>query len=243
MALIRGTAGNDLLVGAARTDAIMGHRGDDRVEGLGGADRLFGGDGDDRLSGADGADLLQGGSGRDALLGGLGDDHLYGGRGRDVLDGGAGGDRLDAGDDRSAHHGSVLLDPGRVEVDVLRGGDGNDVLRGADLDFLLGGPGNDRIVFAPTGNYEEYNEGEPGEPDLPVAVVEGGPGYDVLYLDLSGATAFGSVPPPGTGTPGGRVDGEFQVSVENADGMDAPVAFVTGVEWVVVDGDGWFFGG
>ncbi|NJL36572.1 MAG: hypothetical protein HC840_09000 [Leptolyngbyaceae cyanobacterium RM2_2_4] len=81
--VIRGTNGDDDLIGG---------RGRDRLVGLGGEDDLFGRAGNDILVGGDGEDDLFGGSGNDVLAGGRGEDDLIGGAGRDRLIGGAGRD-------------------------------------------------------------------------------------------------------------------------------------------------------
>jgi Ca2+-binding RTX toxin-like protein len=72
---LRGTAGDDTLIGGLNDDVIQGVRGNDK------------------LTGARGNDTLDGGSGNDTLLGNEGDDQLFGGRGDDDLSGGAGIDQ------------------------------------------------------------------------------------------------------------------------------------------------------
>ena len=62
---IRGTIGNDHLVGTPGPDVICGLGGDDLISGLGGNDRIDGGPGNDQINGGPGADTLLGGSGRD----------------------------------------------------------------------------------------------------------------------------------------------------------------------------------
>jgi Tol biopolymer transport system component len=88
---IRGTAGNDVLVGTPGADTICGFAGNDRIDGRGGNDLLLGGDGNDTLTGGSGSDLVFGGRGNDVLRG---RDGLH-----DVLDGGPGRDRI-TGDGR-----------------------------------------------------------------------------------------------------------------------------------------------
>jgi Tol biopolymer transport system component len=60
---IRGTDGDDVLVGTQRPDVICGLGGNDLLKGLLGSDRLFGGDGDDTLLGGWGLDEADGGPG------------------------------------------------------------------------------------------------------------------------------------------------------------------------------------
>jgi acid phosphatase type 7 len=117
---IRGTAGNDRLVGTLKKDTICGLGGNDTIRARGGndvvrggsgKDRLYGGRGRDRLYGSSGKDLIRGHSGRDRIVGGRGRDRLYGDRGndsissrdmrrRDLVVGGRGRDRakVDEGD-------------------------------------------------------------------------------------------------------------------------------------------------
>jgi Ca2+-binding RTX toxin-like protein len=83
---IRGTSGNDVLVGTPGADTICGFGGNDRIDGRGGPDVLLGGDGNDTLTGGSGSDLVFGGRGNDVLRG---RDGL-----RDVLDGGPGRDSI-----------------------------------------------------------------------------------------------------------------------------------------------------
>lgn len=71
---IRGTNGQDTIIGDDQ---------DNNLVGLGNADRLYGGDGDDRLFGNRGSDRLYGQDGDDVLNGGTGRDLLWGGEGAD----------------------------------------------------------------------------------------------------------------------------------------------------------------
>lgn len=76
---IRGTPGDDILVGSEGPDVIHGLEGNDVIDGLGGDDVICGGPGKDVLRGFDGDDKLYGQSGDDTLNGGDGNDRLYGG--------------------------------------------------------------------------------------------------------------------------------------------------------------------
>ncbi len=125
---IKGTTGNDVLVGTPLDDVIVGLGGSDRISGLGGNDTICGdsdeglGEANDTLFGGDGNDVLFGSkSGVNILYGDTGNDTLRGGNYRDTLFGGAGNDSLDGGGGR----------------DALVGGAGNDVLKG--------GPGSDDV--------------------------------------------------------------------------------------------------
>jgi Ca2+-binding RTX toxin-like protein len=99
---IRGTSGNDRLVGTRGPDVICGFCGNDV---------LFGGGGGDLLIGGPGNDILHGGSGEDLLIAESGDDRLFGGQGFDrmiSIDLTQGNDRLDGGLDGA----TCLHDPG-----------------------------------------------------------------------------------------------------------------------------------
>jgi Ca2+-binding RTX toxin-like protein len=88
---IRGTDGDDVIVGGLGSDVIMGLGGDDVVADLlgndvvcggTGNDTVFGGLGDDVILGGYGDDLLSGDFGSDTLIGGPGTDRVYQGVGR-----------------------------------------------------------------------------------------------------------------------------------------------------------------
>jgi hypothetical protein len=113
MAIIRGTSGNDTLVGTQFADTILGFAGDDLLLGRRGNDVLRGGRGKDTLRGGNGDDTLYGGAGDDVLYGGLGNDRLYGVEGNDTLYGGAGNDTLSVSE-------------GYGGENVLYGGKGDD---------------------------------------------------------------------------------------------------------------------
>lgn len=67
--VIKGTSGNDLLVGSftASSDNIRGYAGNDALIGNSGADYLNGGAGNDLLNGGAGKDVLVGGAGNDTF--------------------------------------------------------------------------------------------------------------------------------------------------------------------------------
>jgi Ca2+-binding RTX toxin-like protein len=141
--VIRGEAGNDLLVGGQGTDQISGGVGTDDLYGSGGNDALSGEADRDTLQGGDGADRLYGDAGDDVLQGEADGDSLYGGEGWDTLYGNAGGDYL----------------TGEGGVDKLYGGEGTDTLKGdGNGDEVRGGPNNDTLLPGSYGDY--YGEGD-----------------------------------------------------------------------------------
>jgi predicted extracellular nuclease len=95
--VLRGTSGDDVIVGTADRDRIFGLRGDDIVCGLSGNDSIFGSSGDDTLNGDAGDDRLYGSRGNDILNGGEGRDYLFAGLGNDTLTGGSNKDYFDGG--------------------------------------------------------------------------------------------------------------------------------------------------
>ena len=108
-----GTAGVDLVTGAADPQRLYGLAGDDWLAGSPSrATCVFGGDGDDMLALGAAGGVVLGEAGADVLVGSEGDDGLAGGAGPDVVD-------------------------GRGGADVLRGGDGLDLVRGGTGDDLL----------------------------------------------------------------------------------------------------------
>jgi Ca2+-binding RTX toxin-like protein len=124
MARIRGTRGDD---------ELLGFLDDDRIRGLAGDDTLFGREGRDKLYGEDGFDVLHGGIGNDKLFGGRLNDNLYGEGGDDYLTGDVGSRALKGSD---------------LGADNLNGGSGNDTLaQGDGNDFLSGGGGKDVFAF------------------------------------------------------------------------------------------------
>lgn len=105
----------ELLVGTEESDRLQGGIENDLIFGEAGNDFLNGNNGDDKLFGREGRDKLTGGNGNDVLIGGNGNDVLVGGNGNDLLIG-------------------VQVEsftPGAGEIDLLRGGAGQDT-------FVLG---------------------------------------------------------------------------------------------------------
>jgi Ca2+-binding RTX toxin-like protein len=95
--VLRGTAGDDVIVGTDGSDRIKGLAGRDAICGGGGRDEIAAGDGDDVIDGGPGNDTIKGQAERDTIDGGDGDDRIVGGAGDDRIDGGAGTNRIKAG--------------------------------------------------------------------------------------------------------------------------------------------------
>jgi hypothetical protein len=127
MAVINGTAGNDLLNGTASGDEIRGFGGSDTLNGGGGGDTLLGGAGKDVLNGGGGADTLIGGGGNDTLVFDASDTSVNGGAGTDALRINGAGVAVDL----TAIPNAVIQD---IEVIQLTGSGNNSLtLSAADL--------------------------------------------------------------------------------------------------------------
>src|SRR5829696_2259180 len=173
---------------------VVGSGGSDRLsttflevpvtlDGGAGADTLTGGASDDLLDGDDGADTLIGQGGRDDMRGDDENDRLIGGPGPDIVDGGRGMDTAQYTDAT----GPLTIDLAG-NADDGQTGEGDRVE--ADVERVLGGPFDDRIV-AISGNHTfvggegndsllggsgtDHLEGGPGDDRL-----NGGVGSDVL---------------------------------------------------------------
>ena len=184
---ITGGSLKDDVFGGDGNDAIWGNGGNDTLRGESGADSISGGDGDDTLAGGSGNDRLLGGNGDDWLIGQQGNDVEDGGPGdddfdepydltagtdRDAFIGGPGFDGLDyslrqkavtadadavSGDDGAAGEGDTI----GAEIEIIRGGNGNDRLLGTGRDdILIGGPGNDVIAG---GSGDDILQGDLGQ--------------------------------------------------------------------------------
>jgi hypothetical protein len=101
--LLRGTDGDEKLVGSAKQERINGFDGDDEINGKKGDDLIWGGMDNDTVYGGQGKDMLYGGwdddwlngnQGDDRIFGGNGDDQIWGSQGDDLLRGGLGSDTL-----------------------------------------------------------------------------------------------------------------------------------------------------
>jgi Ca2+-binding RTX toxin-like protein len=79
--VVRGTQGNDVLIGNALGNFMHGHRGNDTISG---------GDGDDIIRGGKDNDIIDGGEGNDIIYGDKDTNTVNGGEGNDILIGGIG---------------------------------------------------------------------------------------------------------------------------------------------------------
>jgi Ca2+-binding RTX toxin-like protein len=172
-----GPNGNDTICGGPGNDTIDGGRGFDSLHGEGGDDRLLGDSGSDSLNGGEGDDELSGSKGADGLSGGGGDDVLIGFKGPDKFSGGGGDDYIDG------QQGSDKID-GDGGSDKLLGDKGNDRIDGGEGDdHIEGGPGDEPDLNGGGGADEvfggagiDHADGGPGDGDI----VRGDSGTDTL---------------------------------------------------------------
>jgi Ca2+-binding RTX toxin-like protein len=164
---ITGTEGDDVLVGTPGPDVICGLGGDDELHGLGAGDELWGGTGDDRLEGGDGDDSLRGGDGNDVIDGEAGHDVVRGGGGLDTITYATRTAPLTVtvGDGEADDGELGEQDTISSDVEIVRGGAGNDQ--------LTGGPGPDEL-YGRAG--DDTLDGGDGAGDL----LDGGDGNDTL---------------------------------------------------------------
>jgi Ca2+-binding RTX toxin-like protein len=165
---INGNASANTIVGNSQANSLVGNGGNDTLTGGGGADSLDGGANDDWLY-VDSLDVsIQGGSGYDRMIvqgaGGVsinlataGLEAAYGSSGNDIFNG-------------VSTSTGIFLDGG-VGSDALTGGTGGDVLiGGSNGDQLNGGNGDDWLYV-----------------DNLDTLIEGGVGYDRMFVQGSGA--------------------------------------------------------
>jgi Ca2+-binding RTX toxin-like protein len=218
--------GQQLLVEMAATagnDTITGTSGDDNINGLAGNDSISGGLGNDYLSGDAGVDTLNGGEGNDYLSdsdigntfnGGLGNDYINAGVGSKV-DGGGDFDRLSlnyngqltAANINFNAVGSTGTDTiTNIEAFTFYGGDGNDSINAAVLNFdlilsgnggrdtfvggsgsdnLSGGIGNDSLLGGAGNDQLSGNEDND--------TLDGGIGNDQLYGGIGNDLLVGAI--------------------------------------------------
>lgn len=185
-----GEGGNDHLFGGQGIDVIWGGSGNDVIFAGSEGDLAFGGDGSDLIFGEEGNDVLDGGSGDDQLFGGDGDDifvveapHFAPGNSNDA----SGGDSAPATSSDSNRDLAVMT-PSRENdgSDLIDGGSGRDVYdisdtiadavidldqgfaKSDDIGFdnlnsienVVGGSGNDKIIFGAGQNSVWGGEGD-----------------------------------------------------------------------------------
>lgn len=204
---IKGTAGDDKIVGKKASDVIWGGGGDDTITG--------GPNGNDTICGGPGNDAINGGRGYDSLHGEGGDDDLEGDTGSDMVDGGEGNDIVSGSKGADGLHGGggddVII--GFKGPDKISGGGGNDYIDGQQGSDKIDGDGGDDKALGDKGNDHidggaghDHIEGGPGdEPELNgggdsdevfggagTDLADGGPGnFDIVRGDAGTDTLLG----------------------------------------------------
>jgi Ca2+-binding RTX toxin-like protein len=208
-AILNGNVGDDVLRGGAGTTGFFFNQGS----------ILQGGAGNDWLEGSPGPDTLSGGPGNDVERGNDADDTFDEGsspNGADVMVGngsccGSGGTRDvvdytprfaavrvdpdDSADDGDFTAGTSEGDNVGSDIEVIRGGFGNDVLTGnSGGNIIYGQTGNDQIDGAAGpdilyGDYETPTAADGND------TVDGGEGADYAYGDGGSDTLFGGIGP------------------------------------------------
>ncbi|MDA0786485.1 MAG: S8 family serine peptidase [Proteobacteria bacterium] len=152
-----GGDGADVFTGNALTNMFHGGRGDDTLGGGAGADLLLGGDGDDVLIAGQGT--FDGGSGTDVLdlsaaASAMAIDLAAGTM---AFSGGGAGIISDVEHVLGSAHGDILkgLDDG-IRLDGAAGDD--ELVGGRDV-TMVGGAGNDRLVYAGTPRMLDLRQG------------------------------------------------------------------------------------
>lgn len=159
---IRGTVGDDILLGDDGINHLYGDDGDDILSGAGGDDELYGEEGNDTLDGGGGDDLLEGYRGDDTFLWSDGVDQYEGGEAFDVLDlsnAPSGVEITGVGDNDALMGSSTISDvkvligsefddtvtdvTNFVELDLR---DGNDELTTTRIVTAYGGSGDDSLI-------------------------------------------------------------------------------------------------
>ena len=155
-----GTGFDDQIWGDDAANTFDGGDGDDTLKGYGGADTLIGGAGINDLYGLDGDDTFIGGSGADDFFGGNDTDTVdyskttagVGVQAYLELGGGLAGDAVDDTYDAIENLIGTAFDDILVgteaDANELRGGAGDDVLKGlGGADLMFGGSGDDDFLY------------------------------------------------------------------------------------------------
>ena len=191
---LRGTDGNDRLVGNWWSENLYGEGGDDQLYGNNGNDVIYGQDGNDYINGGGDNDTIYGGDGFDKIEGGAGIDNIYGENDNDTLYGDSGNDNIyggnnddfiDGGQDNDTIEGNSGSDTifGKSGHDNIKGGEGIDLIIGNDgSDIIEGNEGNDTIHGRSGNDIIDAGQGDDyvsGGADNDT--INGEDGNDILY--------------------------------------------------------------
>ncbi|MEH6692172.1 MAG: cadherin-like domain-containing protein [Pseudorhizobium pelagicum] len=251
----------DLLTGDSHANELHGGAGNDELAGGDGNDLVCAGEGDDVVivfartaAASDGndddndSDLTDGGEGND------GDDVYDGGHGTDTLDLSALIEAVVADLKEEYVEGAEIGHDTIHSFEIIRGGAGNDQLRGSeDGDILHGGAGNDRLRgrdgddILVGGDGQDDVEGEDGDDTfLVIARLSGGNssdgddsfgGNDGLDLYDASATTLGVSINLQTGVAtGSEIGVDHLTSVEAAMGGSGDDRLTDGVSVTIMTG-------
>ena len=208
--------------------------GDDTLSGAGNATTgaafptaitVFGGAGNDTLRGGAGDDTLNGGAGNDTFTNGDGvvfdgNDTMIGGAGSDTADYSARTANLVVANTAATTSGqSGELDVIGTDVEILKGGSGDDSLYGgAGNDTLYGGAGNDTlsggagndILYGDAGN-DTFDEGADSNG---ADIFNGGAGIDTVSYASRGTKVSVSIDGMANDGEAGELD-KVMLDVEN----------------------------
>ena len=212
---LKGTPGNDVIVGLRGYDYIDARGGVDLICAGEGDDEIYAGPGNDKIRGEGDIDFVLGGGGHDSIWGGAGpaddlrgergndrlfggpgsDDWLVGGPGDDVMNGGRGRDAVLFADSPQGVHADLSTGEATghgndrmVSVETVAGTYFDDVLYGDDnANFLAGGTGDDELHGLGGDDHLRSGDPAPAGNDL----LDGGEGSDTAnyYLSWEGVQA------------------------------------------------------
>ena len=193
LGIVTGTAGGSNFTDAvANIEWLRGSEGNDTLVGNSEANRLQGDDGNDRLQGGLGNDTIEGGSGTDTAVLAIArtEAQVSTVNGMIQIISSEGTDKFSSIEVFEFSDGSVsaadLTSGGGVPGEVIVGTDGDDTLVGTiNDDTLAGGAGNDSIESGGGGN--NNISGSTGNDTL-----FGGPGADSIGGGLGDDTIFGN---------------------------------------------------
>jgi len=199
---LTGSSQADILIGDTNANVINGGDGNDVVQGGGGGDTLHGGAGDDQLIGDN--FLAATASSTTHMFGDDGNDTLFGSAGKDIMDGGTGNDWADysqqdfdpqlgwqanVGHNHSGvtvdlssgtGHGGYAEGDTYVNIENVRGTDGDDVITGDANDNILVGLDGNNVIHGGDGNDTLMGNGE----------LFGDAGNDIFRASSDGTTVY-----------------------------------------------------
>ncbi|MFB2881044.1 calcium-binding protein [Floridanema aerugineum] len=250
-----GGGGNDSLVAFGGVKVMFGNQDDDILRFAdtvtsGTGVTLYGGQGNDTLLGKGGGALLSGDKGNDSLVASVGTGNIF-----DTLVGGAGADSL-VGTDQAevliggsdsipgldTTTGADLINAKSGDDTIFAGGGGSTVSGGEGNDSMIGGAGSDSFLG---GNGTDVLVGGAGSDSLQGwtgnDTLTGGAGAD-YFIFVGGTFATSAFFTDAAGIPPIAVPtNPSQIVSGDRIGLDSITDFETGVDKIVLDGQGTRF--